>query len=345
MHPARAALPLLFGWLPIAVLFTVLIVTAHGGPVLPAVGVALRMVVTAALLGAVVHRLTLRWPWPHPFRLRFLALHAAAAATFAVAWFVLQSVVASLIHGRLAIVVGPGQGPWPYLILGVWLYVMVAGIAYASRATARAAELEALAAQTQLATLRAQLHPHFLFNALHTVVQLIPLDPPAAARAAEQLGEALRIAIDERRELVPLRDELAFVERYLALESIRFGPRLQVRYAIDEAARDAALPSFALQTLVENAVRHGAAPAVDATSIAISARRDGAQLVVSVDDDGAGAEPAVLRDAPGSGLRRLRERLARLHGDAARLEHESAGRRGVRATLYLPFRLATDAAS
>ena len=335
MERTRAALPLLAGWLPIAVLFTTLIVAAHGGPIGPAVRVALRMVLAAALLGVLVHRATLRWPWPHPFRLGFAARHVFAAATYAVAWLLLNVAIESVLRARLVMVGGPGIGAVPYLVLGVWLYVMIAGVSYASRATARAAELEALAARTQLEALRAQIHPHFLFNALHTVVQLIPVDPGAAARAAEQLGEALRIAIDERRERVPLRDELAFVERYLALEALRFGARLATTRRIDEAALDALVPGFALQTLVENAVRHGAAPSVEPVELVISAQRAGDVLELTVEDSGVGtASASVSREG---GIARLRRRLAASHGSAARLELAPRAPRGTRATLVLPW--------
>ena len=338
MDRNRAGWPLLAGWLPIAALFTTLIVAAHDAPIGPAVRIALRMVVAAALLGVVVHRATLRWPWPHPIRLRFLAAHMLGAAAYALAWLLLNAAIGSLLVGQVVMVGGPGIGPVPYLVLGVWLYVMIAGVSYASGASARSAELEALAARTQLAALRAQLHPHFLFNALHTVVQLIPGDPRAAARAAEQLGEALRLVIDEQRERVPLRDELALVERYLAIEALRFGPRLAIARAVDDAALDALVPSFSLQTLVENAVRHGAAPSVEPVQVAIAARRAGDSLELSVEDDGAGCGVSE-HSRRGGGLSRLRERISVLHGASASLTVESGAGGGTRARLVLPWQV------
>lgn len=325
---------LIIGWLPIGALFSVLIMAAHGIPAGPAIAVALRMVACAAALGLAVHALTGRMPWPHPFRLRFVAAHMLAAAIYALLWLLANSVIESLLHGVPVIVIGPGL--LPYLVTGVWLYVMVAGVAYASRAAVRSSELVALEARSQLAALRAQLHPHFLFNALHTVVQLIPLDPRAAVRAAEQLADALRTAIEEQRDLLPLADEWAFVQRYLAIESIRFGERLRVRSEIAAGAMRSTLPSFALQTLVENAVRHAAAPRIEATEVCIAADLVDDVLTLRVSDNGVGADLGQIAHSQGTGLRRLRERLGWLYGGSARLDLISTPLHGFSATLTLP---------
>ena len=340
MSRAWLWLQIITGWLPIWALFTLMMVSAHDLPLLSGTLYASRMMVAAAVLGVAVHRFTARLPWPHPMQLRFVLTHLLAAALYGAAWLVLISVIESVLqsfaHGRIVGVLVVGPGVVPFMILGAWLYFIVAGVTYGNRAAQRAAQIEALAARSQLAALRAQLHPHFLFNALHTVVQLIPVDPRGAVRAAEQLAGALRTAIEEERDLVPLAAELAFVRRYLAIECIRFGDRLGVREDIDVAANDAMLPSFALQTLVENAVRHGAAPRAEATILTISARVNGDTLTVAVTDDGAGAATAQLESGSGTGLRRLRERLKHLYGTRAQLEIASSAGAGLRATLTLP---------
>jgi signal transduction histidine kinase len=324
----------LIGWLPVAALFAVLMMTVHGAGFASALHYSLRLMATAAVLGLVVQRFTARLPWPHPMRLPFIAKHALGATLYAVAWVAANSVVESLVVGRVVLVVGPGIPA--YLVTGVWFYVMIAGVAYAQRAAARNAQLEALQARSQLAALRAQLHPHFLFNALHTVVQLIPLDPQRATRAAEQLAALLRASFDNPREQVALREEWAVVQLYLDIEGIRFGERLRVDAEFGPGTLEEQVPSFALQTLVENAVRHGAAPRVEATTVRVRARADAGQLLVTVEDDGMGAESAAL-EVGGTGLRRLRERLGWLHGDRASLTLTTSPGEGMHAELRLPL--------
>jgi len=333
-------LQIIIGWLPIWALFTLMMVSAHDLPWLSGALYASRMMAAAAVLGVAVHRFTARLPWPHPMQVRFVLVHLLAAFLYAAAWLVsisaIESALVSVARGQLTGVFVVGPGVVPFMILGIWLYVIVAGVTYSNRAAQRAAQIEALAARTQLATLRAQLHPHFLFNALHTVVQLIPVDPRGAVRAAELLAGVLRTAIGEERDLVPLAAELAFVRRYLAIECIRFGDRLDVREEIEADAQGAMLPSFALQTLVENAVRHGAAPRAEATTLTIGAHVRADTLCLSVSDNGAGAAAAQIESGSGTGLRRLRERLRHLYGTRAQLEIASAAGEGLRATLSLP---------
>src|SRR5262249_2599695 len=146
-----------------------------------------------------------------------------------------------------------------------------------------------------------------------------------------QLGAALRTTVDEERDVVTLAEEWAFVERYLAIESIRFGERLAVRPRLDDGALDAHLPSFALQTLVANAVLHGAQANDGPTTVAIEAQGEAATLSVTVSDDGAGAPGEA-----GTGLRRLRERLQGLYGERAKLTCGPRSPKGFVASLTVP---------
>jgi LytS/YehU family sensor histidine kinase len=288
--------------------------------------------VAAAFL---LYRLVRRVPWPRPFRLRFATIHVLAAVVLAGAWTVASGALEALILGTPFAARMADRG-MENLSIGAFLYVVVAGIAYAVESTARAARAEAVAARTQLAALRAQLHPHFLFNALHTVVQLIPVEPRRAAEAAELVADLLRATLEEQRDEVTLGDEWSFVSRYLAVERIRFGDRLVVRADMADGLLDECVPAFALQTLVENAVRHGAAPRVAPTEIVVTAAGGASALTLSVRNSGDGGPSRATGNGAGTGLARLRERLAVLYGSAAKLECRPDGDGGYEAVLVLP---------
>ena len=290
---------------------------------------------TGAVIAFLVYRLARRVPWPRPFRLRFAAVHLVGAPVAAMAWFAVSYGLESLIPGWVPDV-GPKGRAEMHLFFGVFFYAIVVGVAHAVEGSARAAQAEAAAARTQLAALRAQLHPHFLFNALHTVVQLIPVDPARAVEAAELVADLLRATLEEQRDEVTLDDEWSFVDRYLAVERIRFGDRLVVRAEMPDDLLDERVPAFALQTLVENAVRHGAAPRVAATEIVVSAAGSASELTLSVRNTGAGGAACATENGAGTGLARLRERLAVLYGSAARLVCGPDGDGGYEAMLVVP---------
>ncbi|MBW3655718.1 MAG: histidine kinase [Gemmatimonadetes bacterium] len=290
---------------------------------------------TGAAVAFVVYRLARRVPWPRPFRLRFAALHLVAAPLSALTWYALTVTLEGLVPGYVPDVQG-GSRVEMHLLLGTIFYAIAAGVAHAVEGSARAARTEAMAARTQLAALRAQLHPHFLFNALHTVVQLIPVHPARATEAAELVADLLRVTLEEQRDEVSLDDEWTFVERYLAVERIRFGERLVVRAEIPADLLDERVPAFALQTLVENAVRHGAAPRVAATEIVVSATGSASELTLSVRNSGDGKPAPAAGAGAGTGLARLRERLAVLYGSAARLACGPAADGGYEALLVVP---------
>jgi LytS/YehU family sensor histidine kinase len=282
-----------------------------------------------------------RVPWPRPFRVSFALMHVATWFVLALTWCVATNLMIT--------VAGVGDSDAllyhldEHLLLGAFIYVFVAGPTYAATASARAAQAEAtvaraeaVAASTQLAALRAQIHPHFLFNALHTVVQLIPVEPAKAAEAAEMVAGLLRTSIGEQRDEVSLGDEWRFVSRYLAVEQIRFEERLQVRSEIPPALLDERVPSFALQTLVENAVQHGATPRVAPTEIVVSAARGPSAMTLAVRNTG-DANPSTNGAGSGTGLARLRERLAVLYGEAATLTTRPLVEGGYEAVLVVPL--------
>ena len=290
--------------------------------------------VVGCVVAVAVFRLVPRVPWPRPFGWRFVAVHVAAAPAATVVWLLVATALEPLVGGSSG--VSLGQRLQEMLVIGSFFYVLIAGLAYSSHGAARAAHAEAVAAQTQLATLRSQLQPHFLFNALHTIVQLIQIDPRRAAEAAELVADLLRRALEEQRDEVPLHDEWRFVSRYLAVEQIRFGERLVVNAELPTELEPERVPSFALQTLVENAVQHGAAPRVAPTEVAISATRSDAEVVIAVRNSGDGDGERTDGNGAGTGLARLRERLAVLYGGTATLVTGPIASGGYEAVLTVP---------
>ena len=205
----------------------------------------------------------------------------------------------------------------------------------------RAAQLEAGLAEARLEALRSQLQPHFLFNALNAIAELVHVDPAAAERTLVRLSELLRLALEaEGRQRVPLRDELRFTDAYLAIEQERFRDRLRIERAVDDDALDALVPQLVLQPLVENALVHGIGPRAGAGLVRITARRDGDVLRVEVEDDGRGVPAQPVERV---GLGNTRGRLAQLYGERARLVLEPRAGGGTVARLEMPFETAGPA--
>ena len=204
----------------------------------------------------------------------------------------------------------------------------------------REAELEKLLAESRLDALRSQLHPHFLFNALNTVSAHVETDPRGARRMLEQLGELLRLSLDHSEEQeIPLEQELAFLERYLAIQKARFEDRLDVQVDADADTLDGMAPTFVLQPLVENAIRHGVSTRSSKGAIAVTARRDNGSLHLRVSDNGPGLPQDWDFEADaGVGLRNTSERLRRLYADRQSLDISSRSEGGVDVELTLPYR-------
>jgi two-component system, LytTR family, sensor kinase len=178
-----------------------------------------------------------------------------------------------------------------------------------------AARLEVRLADAKLQLLKAQLHPHFLFNTLNAIAALIHKDSDLAERMLARLGDLLRLALDHfgARE-ASLRDELEFTAAYLEIEQARFGPRLRVTWDVAEELNDARVPYLLLQPLVENALKHGIAPKAGRGEVAIRARRAGLGLRLEVEDDGPGLPPhgESGHGRRGIGLENTRSRLRQL---------------------------------
>jgi signal transduction histidine kinase len=198
-------------------------------------------------------------------------------------------------------------------------------------------------AQAQLETLRAQLHPHFLFNTLNALSVLVrKQDTAGALRMLTGVSELLRMALNTTgRQFVPLHEDVDFLERYLDIEQTRFQDRLQVSRDIDPATLGALVPNLILQPLVENAIKHGLAARAGAGRVELRASRQGERLVLEVLDDGPGLAPG-WESAPGCiGVANVRARLRQLYGDRQSFTLENRPEGGTRARMELPFRPAS----
>ena len=200
--------------------------------------------------------------------------------------------------------------------------------------------LQAQLAEARLDALRMQINPHFLFNTLHAVSALVERDPGGVRRMIARLSELLRHTIDSRgTDEVPLREELAFLRRYIEIMEIRFQGRLQVATHVADDALDALVPNLVLQPIVENALEHGAARAEGEGRIELSARRDGDELRLSVRDNGPGLQEGA---PPGVGVANTRARLEQLYGEFATLTLSNADGGGVLAEIVLPYHTRSD---
>jgi two-component system, LytTR family, sensor kinase len=236
---------------------------------------------------------------------------------------------------------GPGsllRGVAPYVALSGAYYLLDYYRKYRDREL-KTAQLERELARAELSALQMQLQPHFLFNTLHVIGVLMHTEPETAHRMIAQLSDLLRMSLDGMAEPeIPLRRELAFVERYLAIQQVRFRDRLAVRYAVEEDVKGALVPNLILQPLVENAIEHGIARRAGAGRITIAAARNDDHLELSVTDDGSGLDHSNDFPVEGIGLGNTRRRLAALYGDRAALTLSPAPGGGLRVDLVVPLR-------
>jgi len=224
-----------------------------------------------------------------------------------------------------------------------WFFVvMVLAVRHYTTSRARqqrATELAVAVAKSQLAVLRTQLHPHFLFNALNSISSLVFDEPRKAQKMIAQLAELLRATLDDGGlGAWPLRRELELLERYTAIEQVRFGERLGVQIQCDPEALDAIVPSLLLQPLVENAILHGIQPSIRGGTVRIVGRRDGRWLHLVVDDDGVGLPRGAANGrAERVGLSNSRERLEKEFGDDQALEIAPGEGSGTAVQIRIPW--------
>jgi signal transduction histidine kinase len=295
-----------------------------------------------AAITPVVLRLTRRYPLDSKRRARAIALHVTAGMTAGIA----MGTISLTTH----VLFGTGQSSprgavadilfWtPF---GVLFYGALASVGFALDSHRRLREREVLASrmeaqlvEAQLGALRMQLQPHFLFNTLNAISALALAEPIRARRMISRLSDLLRLTLEERQTpLVPLSHELEFVRCYLEIQQERFRDRLRTRFDVADDTLRAAVPGMILQPLVENALRHGLLDKTTPGNLLIRARREGAHLHVSVEDDGLGLPDDVI---DGVGLGTTRERLRMQFDDAASLDMRAREGGGTRVALRMPF--------
>ena len=273
---------------------------------------------------------TCRWlPLGTSSTLRLAVGHGAVALISIVVWLGLVEIVAGEL-AELRFGAGLdvrqaqlraflfGLAELPYL-LSISAHYLAQAYQKSQDAERRALELRMLAREAELKTLRAQIDPHFLFNSLHSISALIGADPAAARRMTVLLGEFLRTSVAVgQRPLITLGEELQLVDRYLAIEQIRFGKRLTVATEIDPALEDCLLPPLLLHPLVENAITHGISHLVDGGSIRLQATRAGSLAYVTVTNTCDPDRPK--RRGTGVGLANVGRRLANHFPDESAVE-------------------------
>src|ERR1051325_996630 len=273
-----------------------------------------------------------------------LTASALAATVGAVLWLMLNEMWLGTLESmpETASLTTRFRGQLPFLFaVSVMLYLLVLSVHYVvlafeafRTAERQQLELQVLTRDAELRALRAQVNPHFLYNSLNSISALTGSDPAAARRMCLLLAEFLRTTLRvSTQERIPLSEELTLADRFLSIEQVRFGDRLQVERSIDESALECQVPPLVLQPLLENAIGHGIAGMIDGGTVRLDVVRHGDRLAIAVENP---RDPdAMPRARGGVGLENVRKRLTIVFGGAARLE-ATASPTGFRVAIDLP---------
>ncbi len=223
-------------------------------------------------------------------------------------------------------------------------FVLFRGVAYYQKFREKettAARLQVQLVEARLATLRMQLNPHFLFNAMNSISSLMRTDVDAADTMLEQLSSLLRITLERGDvQMVPLHKEVEFVEIYMAMQQQRYAGRVKQTLSIEPELHDALVPALILQPIVENAYVHGLSQCGEGGDLAIDIRRDGKRVRMSVLNSGNGLNPQRRDlDRPGVGLANVRDRLRLHYGERGSLSVREVGSGRVNVTIALPLQM------
>jgi two-component sensor histidine kinase len=282
--------------------------------------------------------------WPLP-----VAVHGVTAIATALGCVVFNVVVAAVLDPSDPPTFG-GYFRRTFYTNFQW-YLLLVGAAYTVDYYRRlrdrevhSARLDESLAAARLEALKMQIQPHFLFNTLHTVSELVHEDPDAAERMIVRLADLLRLTVDNaQRHEVTLAQEVEFLEAYLEIQRTRFHDRLQVEVSVGPGTAGARVPNLVLQPLVENAIRHGATSNGGLGRITVRTERRGARLRMEVHDNGSGPHRDPRPGArQGVGVRNTRERLEQMYGPGGRLELTHCPVGGTVAAVEIPFSLAPE---
>jgi two-component system LytT family sensor kinase len=242
------------------------------------------------------------------------------------------------------------------MFLWSWLvYWLILGTAQAYRyykrylsSELRAERLERSFSEARLNALRMQLDPHFLFNALNTISSQVERDPRLARGMIEHLGNLLRLSLDSKdRQEIPLAEEIAFLDHYLAIQQIRFGDHLKIEMRIQPQVKYASVPCLLIQPLVENAIRHGISKRASGGRVTLLAQKVENELEIRILDDGVGLPPEwTMETSAGLGLSVTRERIISLHPNGRTqftVQRRDVG--GTEVRISMPLRSAIEGAN
>jgi sensor histidine kinase YesM len=305
-----------------------------------------------ALLAMPIAALAARFSIERPFIGRRLLLHAV----FCVVAYAAEIAISLAIVPRL-LADDPNMTPFLFGFAAIrtfyddfLLYAGIVGVSHLLRyqkrlvmERARRAELERQFAVAQLNALRAQLQPHFLFNTLNSISELMHIDVDAADRMTDALSSLLRSSLECEEQQIVLSRELAMLDVYLEIQQVRFSDSVTIERSVDSAVLDALVPTLFLQPIVENAFKHGMSRSRQQGLVTVSAARTETMLRVEVRDNGSGVAQTNGRE--GIGLRNTRDRLEQLYGSDQSLSLDAIESGGMCVTVMIPFRTATEARS
>jgi sensor histidine kinase YesM len=315
-----------YAWLPLAAVVAYLLKTSGNLSWLDSAGIAVPLCVLGQF-ELVAAKYTCRFAPPQRAAMaQLLATHVVAAQVIALIWLAIAKATAYVLaeHGSFA---GIDQRFAPhagivyvagclFYFLAVAYYYMLQAQAASHEAEARAMETSILARDAELKALKAQINPHFLFNSLNSISALTSIDPARAREMCLLLADFLRMTLRLGEKVqIPLEQEMELLEKFLAIEKVRFASRLTMEVSVEEEAKRCLVPALLLQPLVENAVAHGIAKLTDGGTVKLHAANHGNQLTITVENS---MDPDAPADRKGGmGLKNVRARLEARYGKEA----------------------------